>query len=367
MRAVPLGAPLNAPRIRTPKEVYAHLDRYVIGQERAKRTIAIAAYNHLKRITLKHAGSHPDESAPPVTGPAAGLLRKSNVLLIGPTGCGKTHLARHLAAVLDLPLAIVDATEYTEAGYYGKDVEVMVAELLFRTGGDVDRTQQGVIFIDEIDKIARRTGHARSGAGSRDIGGEGVQQALLKLLEGDEIFVPLNVTQHWNKHDFVLVDTSEILFVCAGTFSDMPKLEAAPRLGFGRDVVPAGTDRERRVSVRDLEAYGLLPELLGRLPVIVQLAELSEEDLVRVLREPPDAILREYEARFAADEIRLTVTPDALHAIARLAIGRGLGARGLRAMFEEITHDFMFEAPALRGTEARIDADLVRARLSGFV
>ena len=363
MRAIPL----DGPRIRTPKEIFAHLDRYVIGQERAKRTLAIAAYNHLKRIGLKRAGAAPDGGAPPAADTASRLLRKSNVLLIGPTGCGKTHLARHLAAVLDLPLAIVDATEYTEAGYYGKDVEVMVAELLFRTGGDVDRTQQGVIFIDEIDKIARRAGHARTGAGSRDIGGEGVRQALLKLLDGEEIFVPLNVTQHWNKHDFVLVDTSEILFLCAGTFSDMPRLETAPRLGFGRGGAPVATDRGRRVTVRDLEAYGMIPELLGRLPVVVQLAALTEADLVRVLREPPDSILREYEARFAADEIRLVMTPDALHEIARLAIGRGLGARGLRAMFEEIAHDEMFDAPALRGSEVRIDADLVRARLADFV
>ena len=182
-------------RVLTPRQIYDHLDRYVIGQEGAKRAVATAAHQHLKRIEQRRSG-------------AKTLLRKTNLLLMGPTGSGKTHIARNLAELLEVPFTVVDATEYTEAGYYGKDVEVMVAELLFKSGHSIDATERGIIFIDEIDKIARRSGSSRTGAGSRDIGGEGVQQALLKLLEGREIFVPLNVTQHWNKHDFVQIDTA---------------------------------------------------------------------------------------------------------------------------------------------------------------
>ncbi len=206
----------------TPREIYAHLDRYVIGQERAKRTVAIAAYNHLKRC--QHKG--PDGKH---------LIRKSNLLLMGPTGSGKTHIARTLADLLEVPFTVADATEYTEAGYYGKDVEVMVGELLYRAGENVEQAQRGIVFIDEVDKIARRTHSARTGAGARDIGGEGVQQSLLKIFEGREIFVPLNVTQHWNKHDFVQMDTQDILFICAGTFTDLRPYdqEKQKSLGFG--------------------------------------------------------------------------------------------------------------------------------------
>src|SRR5438105_10096359 len=195
-------------RVLTPRQIFDHLDRFVIGQQSAKRAVATAAHQHLKRIEQRRSG-------------AKTLLRKTNLLLMGPTGSGKTHIARNLAELLEVPFTIADATEYTEAGYYGKDVEVMIAELLFKSGHAIEETQRGIVFIDEIDKIARRSQGARNGAGSRDIGGEGVQQSLLKLLEGREIFVPLNVTQHWNKHDFVQVDTSDILFICAGTFSDL--------------------------------------------------------------------------------------------------------------------------------------------------
>src|SRR5712672_4816560 len=228
----------EAVRVLTPRQIYDHLDRYVIGQEGAKRAVATAAHQHLKRIEQRRSG-------------AKTLLRKTNLLLMGPTGSGKTHIARNLAELLEVPFTVVDATEYTEAGYYGKDVEVMVAELLFKSGHSIDATQRGIIFIDEIDKIARRTGSSRPGAGTRDIGGEGVQQALLKMLEGREIFVPLNVTQHWNKHDFVQVDK---------------------QVGFGAEGRRQGGSRLR---VKELVEYGMLAELLGRIPVQVQLSELS--------------------------------------------------------------------------------------------
>lgn len=336
------------PAFLAPQEIYEHLDRYVIGQDRAKRTIAIAAYNHMKRIA--HRGKR---------GPA---IRKSNILLIGPTGCGKTHLARHLAEVLDVPFTVVDATEYTEAGYYGKDIEVMVAELLYRTGGKVEAAQQGIIFIDEVDKIARRSQGGRTGAGSRDIGGEGVQHALLKLLEGAEVFVPLNVTQHWNKHDFVLMDTSDILFICAGTFSDMDIVQArsAP-VGFvGHD---ADASEPERITSKDLLNYGMVAELLGRLPVVVELAQLTEAELVRVLQEPPDSILREYETLLGLDGIELQWTRPALQEIVRYASTSGLGTRGLRSVVEHVMHDLMFEAPDRRGDSIPINKQFVTEHL----
>ena len=340
------------PELLTPAQIYEHLNKYVIGQERAKRTIAIAAYNHQKRILHKAA----NQSTP---------IRKSNILLIGPTGCGKTHIARNLATVLNLPFTSVDATEYTEAGYYGKDVEVMVAELLFKTDGCTDETQRGIIFIDEIDKIARRSHGARTGAGARDIGGEGVQQALLKLLEGSEIFVPLNVTQHWSKHDFVLVDTSEILFICAGTFSDMPLIQREARpVGFRDKKGERKTRKRRKVSTKDLLDYGLMAELLGRLPVTVELDALTPHDMMQILKNPPDSILREYTHLLGLDDIELRFTHNALKLMIDFAMETGLGARGLRSAMEEVMHDVMFDAPVKRGKKVTIDKKFIAERLT---
>jgi ATP-dependent Clp protease ATP-binding subunit ClpX len=290
-------------------------------------------------------------------------LRKSNILLIGPTGSGKTHIARHLAQVLNLPFTIVDATEYTEAGYYGKDVEVMVAELLFKSNHAIEETQRGIIFIDEVDKIARKGSAARTGAGSRDIGGEGVQQALLKLLEGREIFVPLNVTQHWSKHDFVQVDTTDILFICAGTFTDLHDYKGERAVGFGQGGARVG---QKRVSVKDLTEYGMLAEFLGRLPVMVQLEPLGEDELFQVLTVPPDSLAREYKEVLALDGVELNLTDGALREVSRYALEKGVGARGLRAIMEELMSDVMFEAPDKRGSKVTVDANLVKRRLAAL-
>ena len=336
----------------TPRQIYEYLDRYVIGQERAKRTVAIAAYNHLKRCNQKTPGGKR-------------LIKKSNLLLIGPTGSGKTHIARTLADFLEVPFAVADATEYTEAGYYGKDVEVMVGELLHRADQDVELTQRGIVFIDEIDKIARRSHGARTGAGSRDIGGEGVQQSLLKVLEGREIFVPLNVTQHWNKHDFVVVDTQDILFIAAGTFTDLRLYEESKAVGFGT-TPGAAPRRTRSVTEKDLLDYGMLAEFLGRLPVRVELDPLGEDELYQILTGPPDAVVKEYQALLKMDGIDLRFEEEALREVVRFSQRRNTGARSLRTFIEEICHEVMFEAPERRGETIVIDAAAAKRRLESF-
>ncbi|MCY1076778.1 ATP-dependent Clp protease ATP-binding subunit ClpX [Archangium lansingense] len=339
--------------LMTPREIYERLDRFVIGQEAAKRAVAIAAHNHLKRIQARRLRR-------------TSLLKKSNILLIGPTGSGKTHIARNLAEILSVPFTTVDATEYTEAGYYGKDVEVMVADLLFKANHSVEDTQRGIIFIDEVDKIARRSQGARNGAGSRDIGGEGVQQALLKLLEGREVFVPMNVTQTFNRGDFVPIDTRDILFICAGTFSDLHEyggnVDSRP-LGFGAQDVQKV---HRRVTTKQLVDFGMLAEFLGRLPVVVQLELLGEPELLRVLTEPPDSIIREYRELLGLDGIELELTEDALREVVRFSIDKGLGARGLRSILEHVMSDVMFEAPEHRRHQVTVDQDFVRSRLAGL-
>ncbi|HEX5746449.1 MAG TPA: ATP-dependent Clp protease ATP-binding subunit ClpX [Archangium sp.] len=339
--------------LMTPREIYERLDRFVIGQEAAKRAVAIAAHNHLKRIQARRLRR-------------TSLLKKSNILLIGPTGSGKTHIARNLAEILSVPFTTVDATEYTEAGYYGKDVEVMVADLLFKANHSVEDTQRGIIFIDEVDKIARRSQGARNGAGSRDIGGEGVQQALLKLLEGREVFVPMNVTQTFNRGDFVPIDTRDILFICAGTFSDLHEyggnVDTRP-MGFGAQDLQKV---RRRVTTRQLVDFGMLAEFLGRLPVVVQLELLGEPELLRVLTEPPDSIVREYRELLGLDGIELELTDDALREVVRFSIDKGLGARGLRSILEHVMSDVMFEAPEHRRRQVTVDQGFVRTRLAGL-
>jgi ATP-dependent Clp protease ATP-binding subunit ClpX len=350
MKANPRVAERTA--ILTPRQIFEYLDRHVVGQQRAKRAVAIAAYNHLKRCDQK--------------GPAGKrLIKKANLLLVGPTGSGKTHIARTLAQCLEVPFIVADATEYTEAGYYGKDVEVMVGELLHQADQDVDLAQRGIVFIDEVDKIARRSQGARTGAGSRDIGGEGVQQALLKLLEGREIFAPLNVTQHWNKHDFVVVDTQDILFIAAGTFSDLRLTDAAKPVGFGA-AAAGGRAPSRRATEKELLDYGLLAEFLGRLPVRIELDQLSEDDLYHVMTGPPDSVVREYQALLKMDGVDLRFSDEALRAVAAACIRRRTGARSLRTMVEEICADIMFDAPERRGETVTVDAAFALERLEAM-
>ncbi|QSQ27716.1 ATP-dependent Clp protease ATP-binding subunit ClpX [Pyxidicoccus parkwayensis] len=339
--------------VLTPREIFERLDRFVIGQEAAKRAVAIAAHNHLKRVQARRLRR-------------ASLIKKSNILLIGPTGSGKTHIARNLADILHVPFTTVDATEYTEAGYYGKDVEVMISDLLFKANHSVEDTQRGIIFVDEVDKIARRSQGARNGAGSRDIGGEGVQQALLKLLEGREVYVPLNVTQAWNKSDFVQVDTRDILFICAGTFSDLHDYgdEGGRAMGFGAE--DAAKRSRKRITTKQLVDFGMLAEFLGRLPVVVQLEKLGEPELIRVLTEPPDSIVREFRELLAMDDIELDFTHGALREVVHYSVDRGLGARGLRSILEFVMSDVMFEAPEHRRRQVEVDADFVRQRLVGL-
>ena len=327
----------------TPRRIFEQLDQFVIGQRRAKEVLAIAAYNHLKRIEyLKFGGET--------------TIRKSNILMIGPSGSGKTYLARTLARILDLPFAYNDATSFTEAGYYGEDVEVAIGRLLYATNQNVDAAENGIVFIDEIDKIARRSGGARTGAGARDIGGEGVQQALLKILEGEKIFVPLNVTAHWNKYDYTEIDISNILFICGGSFSDLEDNSETKTIGFNSE----DDERRHEYSSEDLVKYGFLPELLGRLPVRVQLDALSTEELASILVQPREAMIPEYQRLCALDQIQLDFTNDALLEIAGVALKQKLGARALRAIVEKVLHPVLFAGPERAGERIVIESTDVR-------
>ncbi|HVT42992.1 MAG TPA: ATP-dependent Clp protease ATP-binding subunit ClpX [Thermoanaerobaculia bacterium] len=332
----------------TPRRIYEQLDQYVVGQKQAKEVLAIAAYNHLKRIEYLKFGGEVS-------------IRKSNILMIGPSGSGKTYLARSLAKILDVPFAYNDATAFTEAGYYGEDVEVAIGRLLYATNQNVSAAENGIVFIDEIDKIARRSGGVRTGAGSRDIGGEGVQQSLLKILEGDKLFVPLNVTAHWNKYDYVELDITNILFICAGSFSDLEEDDESKSIGF----FSSDQGSDQHLSTDELVHYGFLPELLGRLPVRVQLQELGADELVAILTQPREALIPEYQRLCALDQIQLEFSEGALYEVAHAAQRQKLGARALRATLEKVLHPVLFLGPERAGERITIEPEDVRQILDG--